>query len=322
MELISGNIVKLKPEKFEEVRKYFLFPQNIFIIDDIKIPDDVVTLKGLYNFNIHISDIESLVAQEINENEISSSTHNKVFDYNLSINTVMVPSRIKVRELGTLVTLSNYDRLLQKNKKLIDRQLVFFSKKIKEGQKDVSTKQTLNSSYVLILKPEYEHFSTYLSFFFDSKYAKFLLLNTSPVNEVEGKSNMKAINDSYLFYLDGQILPCVAYQLFVDYIFSVDSSKSLEVKPLFDFLRMVRDIMVMEICMPSFFRDIKVQIVESWILEINKVPIEMLNLMDGKASYDLVKKVFNSLFSEKNELMQNINKFRLYSNEIIKKANI
>lgn len=324
MEFKPGIIVRLKDEKFEEIKKYYLFPQNAFIIERVYEIDKTVIFKGLKDIIIENKFLEPFGEKDDLSNlkeVLSIEDGHLVTNFHIDIdNEEKSPSRLKVNDIGNLLSIAKYEEIVARDEKVQKAHKVFFKKQIRSTETAVSTKNLEKSSYVLILKPEYGYLYPYIAFFFDSAFGKYVLINASPTLKLSGVTNMQIIKNANFAFISKYVLACCVYQNFIEQLFSLGSSKKEEVEPLFDFLRRIRNAMVLENCMPSLFEEAKLKILDSWVLEINKAQTDMLDLMDGKLTFETMKKVFDSLFSDKNELVQNMNKFRLYANDIQKRT--
>lgn len=90
----------------------------------------------------------------------------------------------------------------------------------------------------------------------------------------------------------------------------------------FQFFSSIRDSMVLEMVLPKLFKKSDVSILNTWREEVARLAVTIPDDSNGKKDlFEMISPLFEDLMSPGNELMENMNRLRLYMKEFMDFAN-
>lgn len=369
-----GNIVKLKDDRFEEIKEYFLFPQNLFYIKQVNNEERTISLVGFYGPYVDYNDIEPVEIDGKKDRNIyfdanaynvdhqeekigrtnmqeyfidtleecSSSLNIELTDYHYIhqvqnelpevgkylkihyfIDTQIEKRKtrlVRIKEIGKVVIKRKYEELIGNDDAIKNKGKVFIKRQINLNDEIASNFTNIPYTYVLICNDKYKYRSAYYAFYLESTIGRIGLLNGEVGNVVKGNTSMSFIKEMPIAIIEDYVSACCVFQGFMELLFSYSQKSEKnknDIQPLYDFLTRQRNAMAMELSMPDFFDKFNIKILDNWIKELNLLVPVLDKVTNDESLLDALTRYFRSLFSSGNELMKNMNKYRLYSQELM-----
>ena len=229
----------------------------------------------------------------------------------------------KLCELGNIYTEKNKDNINE-----IEEQgkhsIIYISRSIDEKNIIASSDADEKYDYYMICKGE--NMAIYLRFFINSIIGKLLLLPDFKNGKLKGKTNFTQLKKLPIYYIHTYANSCMVLQTMIDFWLVFDKkATSLDdgVKTaICNYFNSLRDSLVLEMILPELFEKSGVRILQHWKEEIGKMTVNPI-VSSNKEEYGLtvITALFDSLMTSGNELMENLNRLRLYMDEFMKFAN-
>ena len=229
----------------------------------------------------------------------------------------------KLCELGNIYTGKNKDNINE-----IEEQgkhsIIYISRSIDEKNIIASSDADEKYDYYMICKGE--NMSIYLRFFINSIIGKLLLLPDFKNGKLKGKTSFSQLKKLPVYYIHTYANSCVALQTMIDFWLVYDKKMtSLDdgIKTaICNYFNSLRDSLVLEMILPELFEKSGVRILKHWKEEIEKLTVNPI-VSGNKEEYGLtvITALFDSLMASGNELMENLNRLRLYMNDFMNFAN-
>ena len=210
----------------------------------------------------------------------------------------------------------------------------FIEKKIEDGKafvylkKDIDEKDQIASltdkqkfDYVIICS-EVE-MAKYYTFFINSAIGKLFLLPDFKANRLRGRTKISQIKRLPIYYIDEYASGCIILQILMEYLLSYNHSiESLgdDVFPtIFNYFASLRDSMVLEMVLPKLFEKANISILKLWGEEIVRLSVKNSGNTDDeqKDGLGILCTLFEDLMTSGNELMENMNRLRLYMKDFM-----
>lgn len=369
-----GNIVRLKDDKFREIKEDFLFPQNLFYIKNVDNVGKTMFLGGFFGPDINYDDIEPVkidgkedrnIYFDVNaynaDHKEDNSVSNNMQKYfmeslkeeSLALNIdfdeihyvhqiqnrlpeigkhlkihyfidTKVEKRetryVRIKDIGNVVIKKKYEELIGKDDSIKTKGKVFIKKQINLSDEIASNFANIPYTYVLICNDKNKYRSAYYSFYLESTIGRIGLLNGEVGNVVKGNTKISYIKDMPIAIIEDYVSACCVFQSFMELLvgYSQETEKNKnDIQPFYDFLSKQRNAMAMELSMPDFFDKFNIKILDNWIQELNHLVPILGKVTNDKSLLEVLTRYFRSLFSSGNELMRNMNKYRLYSQELL-----
>ena len=229
----------------------------------------------------------------------------------------------KLCELGNIYTEKNKDNINE-----IEDQgkhsIIYISRNIDEKKIIASSDADDKYDFYMICKDE--NLAIYLRFFINSIIGKLLLLPDFKNGKLKGKTNFTKLKKLPIYYIHTYANSCMVLQTMIDFWLVYDKkATSLDdgVKTaICNYFNSLRDSLVLEMILPELFEKSGVRILQHWKEEIGKMTVKPI-VSGNKEEYGLtvITALFDSLMTSGNELMENLNRFRLYMDDFMKFAN-
>ena len=202
-----------------------------------------------------------------------------------------------------------------------EKAFVYLKKDIDEKDQIASLTDKQKFDYVIICS-EVE-MAKYYTFFINSAIGKLFLLPDFKANRLRGRTKISQIKRLPIYYIDEYASGCTILQILMEYLLSYNRSlESLEgdVFPtIFNYFASLRDSMVLEMVLPKLFEKANISILKLWGEEIVRLSVKNSGNTDDEQKDGLVIlcTLFEDLMTSGNELMENMNRLRLYMKDFM-----
>lgn len=202
-----------------------------------------------------------------------------------------------------------------------EKAFVYLKKDIDEKDQIASLTDKQKFDYVIICS-EVE-MAKYYTFFINSAIGKLFLLPNFNANRLRGRTKISQIKRLPIYYIDEYASGCIILQILMEYLLSYNRSiESLEddVFPtIFNYFASLRDSMVLEMVLPKLFEKANISILKLWDDEIVRLSVKNSGNTDDeqKDGLDILCTLFEDLMTSGNELMENMNRLRLYMKDFM-----
>lgn len=202
-----------------------------------------------------------------------------------------------------------------------EKAFVYLKKDIDEKDQIASLTDKQKFDYVIICS-EVE-MAKYYTFFINSAIGKLFLLPDFKANRLRGRTKISQIKRLPIYYIDEYASGCIILQILMEYLLSYNRSlESLEgdVFPtIFNYFASLRDSMVLEMVLPKLFEKANISILKLWGDEIVRLSVKNSGNTDDKQKdgLDILCTLFEDLMTSGNELMENMNRLRLYMKDFM-----
>lgn len=202
-----------------------------------------------------------------------------------------------------------------------EKAFVYLKKDIDEKDQIASLTDKQKFDYVIICS-EVE-MAKYYTFFINSAIGKLFLLPDFKANRLRGRTKISQIKRLPIYYIEEYASGCIILQTLMEYLLSYNRSiESLgdDVFPtIFNYFASLRDSMVLEMVLPKLFEKANISILKLWGDEIVRLSVKNSGNTDDeqKDGLDILCTLFEDLMASGNELMENMNRLRLYMKDFM-----
>ena len=202
-----------------------------------------------------------------------------------------------------------------------EKTFVYLKKDIDEKAQIASLTDKQKFDYVIICSKV--EMAKYYTFFINSAIGKLFLLPDFKANRLRGRTKISQIKRLPIYYIEEYATGCIILQTLMEYLLSYNRSiESLgdDVFPtIFNYFSSLRDSMVLEMVLPKLFEKANISILRLWSDEIVRLSLKNSeNTTDNqKDGLDILCTLFEDLMTSGNELMENMNRLRLYMKDFM-----
>ena len=227
----------------------------------------------------------------------------------------------RLGRLEKIMTAKEYIDTFIEKKTEDEKAFVYLKKDIDEKDQIASLTDKQKFDYVIICS-EVE-MAKYYTFFINSAIGKLFLLPDFKANRLRGRTKISQIKRLPIYYIDEYASGCIILQILMEYLLSYNRSlESLEgdVFPtIFNYFASLRDSMVLEMVLPKLFEKANISILKLWGDEIVRLSVKNSGNTDDeqKDGLDILCTLFEDLMASGNELMENMNRLRLYMKDFM-----
>lgn len=229
----------------------------------------------------------------------------------------------KLCELGNIYTDKNKDKINEFEEQG-EHNIIYIRRSIDEKNIIASSEIDGKCDYVMTCKDD--NMAIYIRFFINSSIGKLLLLPDFKSGKMKGKTNFSQLKKLPVYYIHTYADSCIALQILIDFwvvynkkTTSIDDSVKSAVCNYFYSLR---DSLVLEMILPELFEKSGVRILKHWKEEFGKLTVNPIATQNGgECGLTVITALFDSLMASGNELMENMNRLRLYMNDFMNFAN-
>lgn len=285
----------------------------------------MVSLKKSYDEN-HVSYYDRInnkgmkYVHEI-QHEIPSLQYDLKIHYHIRefVNKSNVLGRLG--RLEKLLTVKEYLATFIEKTTEDEKTFVYLKKDIDEKAQIASLTDKQKFDYVIICSKV--EMAKYYTFFINSAIGKLFLLPDFKANRLRGRTKISQIKRLPIYYIEEYATGCIILQTLMEYLLSYNRSiESLgdDVFPtIFNYFSSLRDSMVLEMVLPKLFEKANISILRLWSDEIVRLSLKNSdNTTDNqKDGLDILCTLFEDLMTSGNELMENMNRLRLYMKDFM-----
>lgn len=202
-----------------------------------------------------------------------------------------------------------------------EKVFVYLKKDIDEKDQIASLTGKQKFDYVVICSKV--EMAKYYTFFINSAIGKLFLLPDFKANRLRGRTKISQIKKLPIYYIEEYATGCIILQTLIEYLLSYNRSiESLgdDVFPtIFNYFSSLRDSMVLEMVLPKLFEKANISILRLWGDEIVRLSEKNSENTIGeqKDGLDILCTLFEDLMTSGNELMENMNRLRLYMKDFM-----
>lgn len=227
----------------------------------------------------------------------------------------------RLGRLEKIMTAKEYIDTFIEKKTEDEKAFVYLKKEIEEKDQIASLTDKQKFDYVIICS-EVE-MAKYYTFFINSAIGKLFLLPDFKANRLRGRTKISQIKRLPIYYIEEYASGCIILQTLMEYLLSYNRSiESLgdDVFPtIFNYFASLRDSMVLEMVLPKLFEKANISILKLWGDEIVRLSVKNSGNTDDeqKDGLDILCTLFEDLMTSGNELMENMNRLRLYMKDFM-----
>lgn len=230
----------------------------------------------------------------------------------------------RLGQLEQIVTAKVFQKRISDGSFTKGKTFIYIKKEIEEKNIVASLADAERYDYVVICSRK--DMANYYAFFINSAIGRLSLLSEFKSRHLKGKTNMSQVKRLPIFYLEEYASVCLVLQTLMELILSygkhTESLRKDVLPTIFNFFSSIRDSMVLEMVLPKLFKKSDVSILKTWKEEVVRLAVAIPEDSNGKKDlFELISPLFEDLMSPGNELMENMNRLRLYMKEFMDFAN-
>lgn len=277
-------------------------------------------LKKTYNefHESYYDEINNIGARYVHEiqNKIPLLRHDLKIHYHIMefVNKSNVLGRLgKIEKV--LTAKEYYDTFIGKS--IEDEEtIVYLKKDIDERTQIATLNSKQNFDYVIVCSKI--EMAKYYAFYINSAIGKQFLLPDIKNNKFRGRTKISQLKRLPIYYVEEYSSGCIVLQSLMDFLLSycrsVDFVDNDVFSTIFNYFSSLRDSMVLEMVLPKLFENADISILKPWEEEVIRLAVRNLDRSEKKEKeeLDLLSTLFDDLMTSGNELMENMNRLRLY----------
>ena len=282
-------------------------------------------LKNSYNEH-HVSyydEIHYIEARYVHE------IQNKIplLRYDLKIHYHIMEFVNKSNVLGRLGKIEKVLTAKEYNDTLIgktiedEETIVYLKKDIDERTQIASLYNKQDFDYVIVCSKI--EMAKYYAFYINSAIGKQFLLPDIKNNKFRGRTKISQLKRLPIYYVEEYSSGCIVLQSLIDFLLtysrSVDSIDNDVFSTILNYFSSLRDSMVLEMVLPKLFEKADISILKPWEEEMIRLAARNLDCSKKKEKegLDILNTLFDDLMTSGNELMENMNRLRLYMKDFM-----
>lgn len=163
----------------------------------------------------------------------------------------------------------------------------------------------------------------YYAFFMNSAIGKMFLLPDFKTNRFRGRTKISQIKKLPIYYIEEYATDCIVLQTLMEYLQTynkcIDSVGGDVFSTIFNYFSSLRDSMVLEMVLPKLFEKANISILKLWEDEVVRLAVKNFDktIEDKVDGFSILCTLFKNLMTSGNELMENMNRLRLYMNDFM-----
>lgn len=282
-------------------------------------------LKKSYNEH-HVSyydEIHYIEARYVHE------IQNKIplLRYDLKIHYHIMEFVNKSNVLGRLGKIEKVLTAKEYNETLIgktiedEETIVYLKKDIDERTQIATLNNEQNFDYVIVCSKI--EMAKYYAFYINSAIGKQFLLPDIKNNKFRGRTKISQLKRLPIYYVEEYSSGCIVLQSLIDFLLSysrcVDSVDNDIFSTILNYFSSLRDSIVLEMVLPKLFEKADISILKPWEEEMIRLAAKNLDSSEKreKDGLDILSTLFDDLMTSGNELMENMNRLRLYMKDFM-----
>lgn len=247
--------------------------------------------------------------------------------YDLKIHYHIMEFMNKSNVLGRLgkiekvLTVKEYNDTFIK-KTIEDEETIVYLKKDIDGRAQIASLYNKQDFDYVIVCSKIE-MAKYYVFYINSAIGKQFLLPDIKNNKFRGRTKISHLKRLPIYYIEEYSSGCIVLQSLIDFLLSysrnVDSIDNDVFSTILNYFASLRDSMVLEMVLPKLFEKADISILKPWEEEMIRLAAKNLDSSKTKVKegLDILSTLFNDLMTSGNELMENMNRLRLYMKDFM-----
>lgn len=285
----------------------------------------MVSLKKTYNekhksYYEEIRDIGVKYVHEI-QHEIPSLRYDLKIHYHIRdlVNVSNVLGRLG--RLEKVITAKEYIVNYVEKTTGDEKSFVYLKKEINERNQIASIIDKQKFDYVIVCSKI--EMAKYYAFFMNSAIGKMFLLPDFKTNRFRGRTKISQIKKLPIYYIEEYATDCIVLQTLMEYLQTynkcIDSVGGDVFSTIFNYFSSLRDSMVLEMVLPKLFEKANISILKLWEDEVVRLAVKNFDktIEDKVDGFSILCTLFKNLMTSGNELMENMNRLRLYMNDFM-----
>lgn len=282
-------------------------------------------LKKSYNEH-HVSyydEIHYIEARYVHE------IQNKIplLRYDLKIHYHIMEFVNKSNVLGRLGKIEKVLTAKEYNDTLIEKTIedeetiVYLKKDIDERTQIATLNNEQNFDYIIVCSKI--EMAKYYAFYINSAIGKQFLLPDIKNNKFRGRTKISQLKRLPIYYVEEYSSGCIVLQSLIDFLLSysrcIDSVDNDIFSTILNYFSSLRDSIVLEMVLPKLFEKADISILKPWEEEMIRLAAKNLDSSEKreKDGLDILSTLFDDLMTSGNELMENMNRLRLYMKDFM-----
>ena len=239
-----------------------------------------------------------------------------------------------VHEIQNKIPLLRYDLKIEKvltvkeyndtfiKKTIENEETIVYLKKDIDGRTQIASLYNKQDFDYVIVCSKIE-MAKYYVFYINSAIGKQFLLPDIKNNKFRGRTKISHLKRLPIYYVEEYSSGCIVLQSLIDFLLSysrsVDSIDNDVFSTILNYFSSLRDSMVLEMVLPKLFEKADISILKSWDEEMIRLAARNLDCSKKKENegLDILSTLFNDLMTSGNELMENMNRLRLYMKDFM-----
>lgn len=247
--------------------------------------------------------------------------------YDLKIHYHIIEFVNKSNVLGRLgkiekvLTVKEYNDTFFKKTIEDEDTIVYLKKDIDERTQIASLYNKQDFDYVIVCSKI--EMAKYYAFYINSALGKQFLLPDIKNNKFRGRTKISQLKRLPIYYVEEYSSGCIVLQSLIDFLLtysrSVDSIENDVFSTILNYFSSLRDSMVLEMVLPKLFEKADISILKPWEEEMIRLAARNLDCSKKKEKegLDILNTLFDDLMTSGNELMENMNRLRLYMKDFM-----
>lgn len=199
--------------------------------------------------------------------------------------------------------------------------IVYLKKDIDERTQIATLNNEQNFDYVIVCSKI--EMAKYYAFYINSAIGKQFLLPDIKNNKFRGRTKISQLKRLPIYYVEEFSSGCIVLQSLIDFLLSysrcVDSVDNDIFSTILNYFSSLRDSIVLEMVLPKLFEKADISILKPWEEEMIRLAAKNLDSSEKreKDGLDILSTLFDDLMTSGNELMENMNRLRLYMKDFM-----
>lgn len=227
----------------------------------------------------------------------------------------------RLGKIEKVLTVKEYNDTFIK-KTIENEETIVYLKKDIDGRTQIASLYNKQDFDYVIVCSKIE-MAKYYVFYINSAIGKQFLLPDIKNNKFRGRTKISHLKRLPIYYVEEYSSGCIVLQSLIDFLLSysrsVDSIDNDVFSTILNYFSSLRDSMVLEMVLPKLFEKADISILKSWDEEMIRLAARNLDCSKKKENegLDILSTLFNDLMTSGNELMENMNRLRLYMKDFM-----
>lgn len=227
----------------------------------------------------------------------------------------------RLGKIEKVLTAKEYNDTLIRKTIENEETIVYLKKDIDERTQIATLNNEQNFDYVIVCSKI--EMAKYYAFYINSAIGKQFLLPDIKNNKFRGRTKISQLKRLPIYYVEEYSSGCIVLQYLIDFLLSysrcVDSVDNDIFSTILNYFSSLRDSIVLEMVLPKLFEKADISILKPWEEEMIRLAAKNLDSSEKreKDGLDILSTLFDDLMTSGNELMENMNRLRLYMKDFM-----